>query len=98
MSQYKLLRTWATLIALLGVVGVAMVAFGTIAWAIEVEGFWATLGVIFLGAPLALFLATWPFALSQMMRAVADVGDAVGDCDGHALGHVWAPGRSVASV
>jgi hypothetical protein len=30
-----------------------------------------------IGAPLALFLATWPFALSQMMRALADVGDAV---------------------
>jgi hypothetical protein len=45
--------------------------------AFEVEGFSATLGVILLGAPLALFLATWPLALRQMMRALADGGDAV---------------------
>jgi hypothetical protein len=61
----------------IGVIGVILVAIGTIVWAFEVEGVWATLGVIFLGAPLAIFLATWPFALSQMMRSLADVGDAV---------------------
>ncbi len=77
MSQYKLLRTWAAAIMIIGALGVGLVVFGTIAWAIEAEGFWATLGVILIGAPLALFLATWPFALSQMMRALADVGDAV---------------------
>jgi hypothetical protein len=77
MSQYKTLRSWAAALAIVGVIGVALVAVGTIVWAVEVEGFWATLGVIFLGAPLALFLATWPFALSQMMRALADVGDTV---------------------
>jgi hypothetical protein len=76
-SQYKLLRTWAAAISLIGVLGVVLVTIGTIAWAVEVEGFWATLGVILLGAPLALFLATWPFALAQMMRALADVGDTV---------------------
>jgi hypothetical protein len=77
MSQYKTLRVWAAAISLIGVIGVILVAVGTIVWAVEVEGFWQTLGVIFLGAPLALFLATWPFALSQMMRALADVGDTV---------------------
>jgi hypothetical protein len=61
----------------IGVIGVILVGIGTIVWAVEVEGFWQTLGVIFLGAPLAIFLATWPFALSQMMRSLADVGDAV---------------------
>jgi hypothetical protein len=77
MSQYKTLRMWASFISLIGVIGVLLVGVGTIVWAVEVEGFWATLGVIFLGAPLALFLATWPFALSQTMRALADVGDTV---------------------
>lgn len=79
MTRYGTLRTWAMLIMLVGVIGVALTVVAVIAWAIEVEGFWATLGVIVLGAPLALFLATWPFALSQMMRAIADVGDAVSE-------------------
>jgi hypothetical protein len=63
--------------SVIGVIGVILVGIGTIVWAVEVEGFWQTLGVIFLGAPFDIFLATWPFALSQMMRSLADVGDAV---------------------
>jgi hypothetical protein len=63
--------------SVIGMIGVVLVAIGTIVWAFEVDGVWATLGVIFLGAPLAIFLATWPFALSQMMRSLADVGDTV---------------------
>ena len=79
MTRYGTLRTWSALIMLIGIVGMALAAVGVIVWAVEVEGFWATLGVIFLGAPIALLLATWPFALSQMMRALADVGDAVAE-------------------
>jgi hypothetical protein len=75
MSQYKTLRAWAAAVSLIGVIGVILVVIATVAWAVDVEGFWATLGVICLGAPLAVFLATWPFALGQMMRALADVGD-----------------------
>jgi hypothetical protein len=78
MTRYGTLRVWAGVLSFIGVIGVILVSIGTIVWAVEVEGFWQTLGVIFLGAPLALFLATWPFALSQMMRSLADVGDAVG--------------------
>jgi hypothetical protein len=77
MSRYKILRTWSMLLMLLGVVSVASVTVGVISWAIAVEGFWSTLGVILLGAPLAVLLATWPIALAQMMRAIADIGDAV---------------------
>ncbi len=79
MTRYGTLRTWSALIMLIGIVGVVLTAIGVIVWAVEVEGFWATLGVIFLGAPIALLLATWPFALSQIMRALADVGDAVAE-------------------
>jgi hypothetical protein len=42
-----------------------------------VEGFWDTVGVLFLGTPFALLLASWPFALGQALRALADIGDAV---------------------
>jgi hypothetical protein len=77
MTRYGTLRLWAMVITAIGMIGVVLTIIATIAWAIDVEGFWATLGVIVLGAPLALLLATWPFAISQMMRALADVGDAV---------------------
>jgi Na+/phosphate symporter len=77
MTRYGTLRVWAAAISVIGVIAVVLVAIGTIVWAFEVDGVWATLGVIFLGAPLALFLASWPFALSQMRRALADVCDAV---------------------
>jgi hypothetical protein len=78
MTRYGTIRMWSMVVAAIGVIGVVLTVIATI-WAVEVEGFWATLGVIVLGAPIALLLATWPFALSQMMRALADVGDAVSE-------------------
>jgi hypothetical protein len=46
-------------------------------WAFEADGFWQTLGVLLLGGPVAIFLATLPIALAQALRALADVGDTV---------------------
>jgi hypothetical protein len=86
MTRYGTLRMWSMVVAAIGVIGVVLTVIATIAWAVEVEGFWATLGVIVLGAPIALLLATWPFALSQMMRALADVGDAVSGVTASARG------------
>jgi hypothetical protein len=61
----------------LGAVSVALASVGVVSWAITVEGFWETLGVIFFGAPIAVLLAAWPIALGQALRAIADIGDAV---------------------
>ena len=77
MTHYGTLRVWAALLTFLGVVGMIAAVFGTIVWAIEVEGFWQTLGVLLIGGPVAIFLATLPIALGQAMRAIADVGDTV---------------------
>jgi hypothetical protein len=35
------------------------------------------MGVIFLGAPIVLLLASWPIALGQALGAIADIGDSV---------------------
>ena len=75
MSRYKTLRSWSVLLLVLGLFSVVSATFGVTAWAIAVEGFWDTVAVIFFGAPLVILLATWPIALSQMMRALADIGD-----------------------
>ena len=77
MTRYGTLRTWAVFLTLLGVLFVVCAIAGTIIWAIEVDGFWPTLGVLLLGGPVAVFLATLPIALAQAFRAIADVGDTV---------------------
>jgi hypothetical protein len=77
MTQYTTLRAWSGALVILGVVSLIMVGFSAIIWAFEADGFWPTMGVIFIGAPIALFLASWPIALGQLMRAVADIGDRV---------------------
>ena len=77
MTQYGTLRLWAAFLTILGVLSVLAAAVGTIIWAIEVDGFWETIGVLLIGGPVTLFLSTLPIALAQALRALADVGDTV---------------------
>ena len=77
MTNYGTLRLWAAFLTLVGVLGVVSAAIGTVIWAVEVEGFWQTIGVILIGGSVSLFLATLPIAVAQALRALADVGDTV---------------------
>ena len=77
MSNYKTLRTWSFALMIVGTVSVISASIGVISWAVAVEGVWETLGVLLFGAPVVLLLATWPIALGQALRAIADIGDAV---------------------
>ena len=77
MTRYGTLRTWSLLLKIMGVFMVIFTLFGVIVWAFEVDGFWQTLGVIFIGAPFALFISTWGIALGQALNAIADIGDTV---------------------
>ena len=77
MSDYKALRTWAMFLMVIGVISVISAGIGVFSLAIAVDGFWDTVGVIFLGAPIVLLLASWPFALGEALRAIADIGDRV---------------------
>jgi hypothetical protein len=77
MSRYKTLRTWSLVLITVGAFSVVSATIGVVAWAISVEGFWETLAVALFGAPIAVVLATWPIALGQALRAIADIGDAV---------------------
>lgn len=79
MTRYATLRSWAVFMSVVGVISLVSAGAGVVAWAFEVEGIWRTLGVVLIGAPVALLLASWPIALSQMMRAIADTGDAVAE-------------------
>jgi len=77
MTQYGTLRTWAALLTFFGVPSVLAAVAGTVIWAVEVDGVWETLGVVLIGGPVSIFLATMPIALAQALRALADVGDTV---------------------
>jgi len=77
MTHYGTLRLWAALLTFVGVLAMIGAGIGAIVWAFEVEGFWQTIGVLLIGLPVAIFLATLPIALAQAMRAIADVGDTV---------------------
>jgi hypothetical protein len=77
MTQFGALRLWAVFLTVFGVLGVLAAAAGTLIWAIEVDGFWQTIGVLLIGGSVSIFLATLPIAVAQAMRALADVGDTV---------------------
>ncbi len=77
MTNYGTLRLWAAVLGIFGGISVILAAIGTIVWAFEVDGFWPTIGVLLIGGPLTIFLATVPIALGQALRAIADVGDTV---------------------
>ena len=77
MTHYGTLRAWAFIATLVGVFGMIAAGIGAIVWAFEVEGFWQTLGVLLVGLPISIFIATIPIAPGQAMRAIADVGDTV---------------------
>ena len=68
---------WSVFLTVLGTLWVVLATAGTIIWAFEVDGFWPTLGVLLVGGPVSVFLATLPIALAQALRALADVGDTV---------------------
>jgi hypothetical protein len=77
MTQFGTLRVWAAFLSFIGFLAMIAAIVGTIVWAFEVEGFWKVLGVLLIGGPISIFLATFPLALSQALRALADVGDTV---------------------
>ena len=77
MTHYGTLRVWAALLKFVGVIAMLAAGGGAIVWAFEVDGFWQTIGVLLIGLPVSILLATLPIALAQAMRAIADVGDTV---------------------
>jgi hypothetical protein len=77
MIQYGALRRWAVFLTFVGIVSVLAAVAGTIVWAIEVDGFWQTVGIVLIGGPASIFFATVPIALAQALRALADVGEMV---------------------
>jgi hypothetical protein len=79
---YGALRLWATVLVVIGVGGVIFVGIGVIFAMIDAPTFAQALVFLLIGAPLALLFASWPIALGQGLRALADVAEYVQEQQG----------------
>jgi hypothetical protein len=75
--DYGALRLWATVLVIVGVAGVIFVGIGTIFAMIEAATFGQAIAILLIGGPLAVLFASWPIALGQGLRALADVAEYV---------------------
>ncbi|HET7271847.1 MAG TPA: hypothetical protein VFI90_12255 [Rubrobacter sp.] len=74
-SDYGALRLWSTVLVVIGIAGVIFVVIGVIFAMITANSFWQVLAILLIGGPLAALFASWPIALGQGLRAMADVAD-----------------------
>ena len=65
------------MLVVVGVLGVIFVVIGTIFAVFAALSFWQGMAFLFIGGPLAVLFASWPIALGQGLRALADVAEYV---------------------
>jgi hypothetical protein len=75
--HYGALRLWSTVLIVVGIVGVVFVLIGTIIAMVEAVSFGQALAILLIGGPLAALFASWPIALGQGLKALADVAEYV---------------------
>jgi len=80
--DYGALRLWSTVLNVIGVASVIFVVIGMIFAMIGANSFWQVLAILLMGGPLAVLFASWPIALGQALRALADVAEYVRDQQG----------------
>jgi Na+-transporting NADH:ubiquinone oxidoreductase subunit NqrB len=77
--DYGALRLWSKVLMFVGILGVIFVVIGTIFAVFAAPSFWHGITYLLIGAPLAVLFASWPIALGQGLRALADVAEYVRD-------------------
>ena len=77
--DYGALRLWSTVLIIIGISGVIFVVIGVIFAMIGAATFWQVLAILLIGGPLAALFASWPIALGQALKALADVAEYVRD-------------------
>jgi len=80
--DYGALRLWSTVLIIVGIVGVVLVIIGTIVAMVQAVTFGQALAILLIGGPLAILFASWPIAMGQALRALADVAEYVRDQQG----------------
>jgi hypothetical protein len=76
-GSYGALRLWSTVLIAVGIIGVVFVVIGVIVAMFQAVTFGQVLAVLLIGGPLAALFASWPIALGQGLRALADVAEYV---------------------
>lgn len=76
-GSYGALRIWSTVLIGVGIVGVVFVIIGTIVAMFEAVTFGQAIAILLIGGPLAALFASWPIALGQGLKALADVAEYV---------------------
>jgi hypothetical protein len=76
---YGTLRLWSTVLMFVGILGVITVVIGTIFAVFAAPTFWQGVAFLLFGGPLVVLFASWPIALGQGLRALADVAEYVRD-------------------
>ena len=74
-KEYGALRVWSTVLIGIGIAGVIMVTIGTVVAMFQAYTFWQAVAIFLIGGPLAALFASWPIALGQGLRALADVAE-----------------------
>ena len=77
--DYGALRLWSSVLMFIGILGVIFVIIGVIFGVLGAASFWQVLAILLIGGPLAALFASWPIALGQALRALADVAEYVRD-------------------
>ena len=77
--DYGALRLWSSVLIIVGLAGVIFVVIGVIFAMIGAATFWQVLAILLIGGPLTALFASWPIALGQALRALADVAEYVRD-------------------
>ena len=75
--DYGALRLWSTVLVVIGVGGIIFVVIGAIFAMLEAANFVQVLMILLIGGPLAALFVSWPIALGQALRALADVAEYV---------------------
>jgi hypothetical protein len=77
--DYGALRLWSKVLTFIGILGVIFVVIGVIFAMLGAASFWQVFAILLIGGPLAALFASWPIALGQALRALADVAEYVRD-------------------
>ena len=75
--HYGALRLWANVLAVLGAVGLVSVGVGIVVAMANADDGGDAAAILLIAGPVALLFASWPLALGQGLRALAEIGERV---------------------
>jgi hypothetical protein len=76
-TNYRALRLWSVVLTIIGILSVLSVLVGVIIAVFRAPSFADALMILFIVGPFGALVATWPIALGQGLKAIADVAEHV---------------------